>query len=289
MNKDMKKEIFIISGMSGAGKSTALNFLEDFNLETVDNLPLNLLIPTIHESDNKHRLAFGIDIRTRDFNFKNFNEKVINLISEKNLEIKIIFMECNNFTLLRRYKESRRPHPLGKEKTLHELILTEREMLKPIKEKSDIILDTSDLIPYDLKSILLREIENSTNMTMNISLFSFGYKIGIPAESDLVIDVRFIKNPFYVHDLKKLSGLDKEVKEYIKNDAFYSTFIKNMTSFLELLIPKYEQEGKSYLTISFGCTGGQHRSVCVAEEIGKWLDTKKVKFNVNHRDLPSKG
>ena len=289
MNKDMKKEVFIISGMSGAGKSTALNFLEDYDFEIVDNLPLNLLIPSIHESNNKYRLAFGIDIRTRDFNFKNFNEKMRNLISEKNLKIKIIFLECNNFTLLRRYKESRRPHPLGKEKTLHELILKEREMLNPIKNKSDIILDTSDLIPYDLKSILLREIENTIDMSMNISLYSFGYKIGIPEESDLVIDVRFIKNPFYVHDLKKLSGLDKEVKEYIINDPFYPTFIKNMKSFLELLIPKYEQEGKSYLTISFGCTGGQHRSVCVAEEIGQWLNIQKIKFNINHRDLPSKG
>ena len=176
MNKYMKKEVCIISGMSGAGKSTALNFLEDYDVEIVDNLPLNLLIPSIHESVNKYRHAFAIAIRTRDFNFKNFNEKMRNLISEKNLKIKIIFLECNNFTLLRRYKESRRPHPLGKEKTLHELILKEREMLNPIKNKSDIILDTSDLIPYDLKSILLREIENTIDMSMNISLYSFGYK-----------------------------------------------------------------------------------------------------------------
>ena len=289
MNKDMKKEVFIISGISGAGKSTALNFLEDLDFEIVDNLPLNLLIPTIHESDNKYSLAFGIDIRTRDFNLKNFSEKLNSLLSEDNLKIKIIFLECNNFTLIRRYKETRRPHPLGKEKTLNELISKEREVLNPIKEKSDIILDTSNLIPYDLKSILLREIENTIDISMKISLFSFGYKTRIPEESDLVIDVRFLKNPFYIHDLKSLSGLDNKVKEYIKSDPFYPTFIKNMKSFLTLLIPKYEQEGKNYLTISFGCTGGQHRSVCVVEEIGKWLNEETIKFNINHRDLSSKG
>ena len=271
--------------MSGAGKSTALNFFEDLDFETVDNLPLELINRTIKGSGNKNRFAFGIDIRTRDFNFENLKNKINNLLLNNTLIVKVFFIECDDDTLIRRYKETKRPHPLGKENTLSNSIKAEREYLLPLKKIANVLIDTSKLTPYELRRKIIKETGNTKNVKMHISLLSFGYKIGIPEESDLVVDVRFLRNPFYLQELKNLSGLNKEVKKYITCDPFYSTFINNLKYFIKPLIPKYEYEGKNYLTISIGCTGGQHRSVCVIEEIGNWLDLNGIKFDINHRDL----
>ena len=274
------KHIIIVTGLSGAGKTTALNILEDMSYYTIDNLPLGLEKSLLDTEIEK--LAVGIDIRT----FKNTKDffTFINFIKESGVKMDIVFIEAHEAIILGRYTLSRRAHPL-KEVTLLRSILKEKKILFPIREIADLIIDTTEIKTVDLekrfkKFILAKDGEN-IDININIHIQSFGYKYGIPTDSDLMFDVRFIPNPYYIEKLKELNGFDEEVKEYVLSQKESGKFYSKLLPLLEFLIPQYIKEGKKHLTISIGCSGGQHRSVTFVNKLAEDLKNSKVLKHIN--------
>ena len=274
------KHIIIVTGLSGAGKTTALNILEDMNYYTIDNLPLGLEKSLLDTEIEK--LAVGIDIRT----FKNTKDffKFINYIKETGVKMDIIFLEAHEAIILGRYTLSRRAHPL-KEVTLLRSILKEKKILFPIREMADLVIDTTDTKAVELekrfKKFILAKDEENIDVNINIHIQSFGYKYGIPTDSDLMFDVRFIPNPYYIEKLKELNGFDEEVKEYVLSQKESEEFYSKLLPLLEFLIPQYIKEGKKHLTISIGCSGGQHRSVTFVNKLAEDLKNSKVLKHIN--------
>ena len=274
------KHIIIVTGLSGAGKTTALNILEDMNYYTIDNLPLGLEKSLLDTEIEK--LAVGIDIRT----FKNTKDffKFINYIKETGVKMDIIFIEAHEAIILGRYTLSRRAHPL-KEVTLLRSILKEKKILFPIREIADLVIDTTDTKTVELekrfKKFILTKDEENIDVNINIHIQSFGYKYGIPTDSDLMFDVRFIPNPYYIERLKELNGFDEEVKEYVLSQKESKEFYSKLLPLLEFLIPQYVKEGKKHLTISIGCSGGQHRSVTFVNKLAEDLKNSKVLKHIN--------
>ena len=274
------KHIIIVTGLSGAGKTTALNILEDMNYYTIDNLPLGLEKSLLDTEIEK--LAVGIDIRT----FKNTKDffKFINYIKETGVKMDIIFLEAHEAIILGRYTLSRRAHPL-KEVTLLRSILKEKKILFPIREIADLVIDTTDTKAVELekrfKKFILAKDEENIDVNINIHIQSFGYKYGIPTDSDLMFDVRFIPNPYYIEKLKELNGFDEEVKEYVLSQKESGKFYSKLLPLLEFLIPQYIKEGKKHLTISIGCSGGQHRSVTFVNKLAEDLKNSKVLKHIN--------
>ena len=274
------KHIIIVTGLSGAGKTTALNILEDMNYYTIDNLPLGLEKSLLDTEIEK--LAVGIDIRT----FKNTKDffKFINYIKETGVKMDIIFIEAHEAIILGRYTLTRRAHPL-KEVTLLRSILKEKKILFPIKEIADLIIDTTEIKNVELekriKKFILAKDEENIDVNINIHIQSFGYKYGIPTDSDLMFDVRFIPNPYYIEKLKELNGFDEEVKEYVLSQKESGKFYSKLLPLLEFLIPQYIKEGKKHLTISIGCSGGQHRSVTFVNKLAEDLKNSKVLKHIN--------
>ena len=274
------KHIIIVTGLSGAGKTTALNILEDMNYYTIDNLPLGLEKSLLDTEIEK--LAVGIDIRT----FKNTNDffKFINYIKESGVKMDIVFIEAHEAIILGRYTLSRRAHPL-KEVTLLRSILKEKKILFPIREIADLVIDTTDTKTVELekrfKKFILAKDEDNIDVNINIHIQSFGYKYGIPTDSDLMFDVRFIPNPYYIERLKELNGFDEEVKEYVLSQKESGKFYSKLLPLLEFLIPQYVKEGKKHLTISIGCSGGQHRSVTFVNKLAEDLKNSKVLKHIN--------
>ncbi|WP_294728204.1 RNase adapter RapZ [Fusobacterium nucleatum] len=274
------KHIIIVTGLSGAGKTTALNILEDMNYYTIDNLPLGLEKSLLDTEIEK--LAVGIDIRT----FKNTKDffKFINYIKESGVKMDIIFIEAHEAIILGRYTLTRRAHPL-KEVTLLRSILKEKKILFPIREIADLVIDTTDTKSVELekrfKKFILAKDEENIDVNINIHIQSFGYKYGIPTDSDLMFDVRFIPNPYYIEKLKELNGLDEEVKEYVLSQKESKEFYSKLLPLLEFLIPQYVKEGKKHLTISIGCSGGQHRSVTFVNKLAEDLKNSEVLKHIN--------
>ncbi|ATV05788.1 RNase adapter RapZ [Fusobacterium vincentii] len=274
------KHIIIVTGLSGAGKTTALNILEDMNYYTIDNLPLGLEKSLLDTEIEK--LAVGIDIRT----FKNTKDffKFINYIKESGVKMDIVFIEAHEAIILGRYTLSRRAHPL-KEVTLLRSILKEKKILFPIREIADLVIDTTDTKTVELekrfKKFILAKDEDNIDVNINIHIQSFGYKYGIPTDSDLMFDVRFIPNPYYIEKLKELNGFDEEVKEYVLSQKESGKFYSKLLPLLEFLIPQYVKEGKKHLTISIGCSGGQHRSVTFINKLAEDLKNSKVLKHIN--------
>ena len=272
------KHIIIVTGLSGAGKTTALNILEDMNYYTIDNLPLGLEKSLLDTEIEK--LAVGIDIRT----FKNTKDffKFINYIKETGVKMDIIFIEAHEAIILGRYTLTRRAHPL-KEVTLLRSILKEKKILFPIREIADLVIDTTDTKAVELEKRFKKFIlaKDEDNIDINIHIQSFGYKYGIPTDSDLMFDVRFIPNPYYIEKLKELNGFDEEVKEYVLSQKESGKFYSKLLPLLEFLIPQYVKEGKKHLTISIGCSGGQHRSVTFVNKLAEDLKNSKVLKHIN--------
>ena len=272
------KHIIIVTGLSGAGKTTALNILEDMNYYTIDNLPLGLEKSLLDTEIEK--LAVGIDIRT----FKNTKDffKFINYIKETGVKMDIIFIEEHEAIILGRYTLTRRAHPL-KEVTLLRSILKEKKILFPIREIADLVIDTTDTKAVELEKRFKKFIlaKDEDNIDINIHIQSFGYKYGIPTDSDLMFDVRFIPNPYYIEKLKELNGFDEEVKEYVLSQKESEEFYSKLLPLLEFLIPQYIKEGKKHLTISIGCSGGQHRSVTFVNKLAEDLKNSKVLKHIN--------
>ena len=280
----------VVTGLSGAGKSAAIRALEDLGYLCVDNLP-TVLIPTLADLDpgegaRPDAIAVVVDARDRSFPDR-FSGVFKELRARGRLQTWLIFLDASDAALLRRFSETRRPHPLAPAGSVIEGILTERERLRPIREMSDLVLDTSDLTVHELRRAFGELAEGRDGRArLTATLLSFGYKHGVPPESDLLFDVRFLPNPYFVPDLKRLSGLDPGVRDYVCAADTAGPFLEKTADLLEFLLPRYIHEGKSYLTIGVGCTGGRHRSVVIAEKLEARLSTVDgVRWRVRHRDV----
>jgi UPF0042 nucleotide-binding protein len=280
----MKQRVFIITGMSGAGKSQALKCFEDFGFYCIDNLPVKL-IPALSDLIKKEKyfknIALGLDIREAKF-FKNLIES-IRTIEKLGMDNKIIFMDSADEVLLQRFSETRHRHPLGK--NISKAIKEERKILCELKERADKVIDTSKLTLGELKEMLSSLLELKKTKEVKISVLSFGYKYGLPIDADLVFDVRFLPNPYYVKALRYKTGLDKQVANYISRNVIYKKFLNSFLNQIKMLLPLYVKEGKSYLTIAIGCTGGKHRSVFLAHKIAENLSAMNYSVSEYHRDI----
>jgi UPF0042 nucleotide-binding protein len=275
----------ILTGLSGAGKTIALNAFEDSNYFCVDNLPTSLIktfVHLCHMTPDIPRIAVGIDIRERKFSV-NLSETIASLSSDT-YKIMIIFLEAKDDVIIRRFKETRRPHPLGY-KDLRKSIKEERKMLSDIRNAADRVIDTSLLTSHQLRKIIIQEYSGEKEKPMEVSLVSFGYKYGIPEEVDLLFDVRFLPNPNFIRELKPFDGTTQKIKKFIFAKEETRFFLDKLYPLLGFLIPRYKEEGRNYLTIGIGCTGGKHRSPAITEEIKKVLKKQKLNVSVVHRDI----
>ncbi len=278
----------IVTGMSGSGKTTAMAVLEDMGFFCIDNIPVKLIprfIEIIKDSkEDIKNIALSIDVRGRGF-FTGLSDELRALKATKN-KVTIIFLDSNDSVLFKRYSETRRKHPLAHDMPIEEGFALERKYLKEIKNQADRILDTSNFTVHDLKKELKSLVQQSTqSKSMTIILQSFGYRFGIPVDSDIIFDVRFIRNPYFVPELKHCTGLDKSVIDYVKGDDVTTRFLDIIKRFMEFAVPLYDAEGKSYLTISFGCTGGRHRSVTIVDEVKNVITALGYTPIVRHRDI----
>jgi UPF0042 nucleotide-binding protein len=275
----------MVTGVSGAGHSTALKALEDLGYEAVDNLPLFLLSGLTADTDRAGRpIAIGVDSRTRDFSVRALTDWLARLKSVPGREVRLVFLDCSDEALRRRFSETRRRHPLALDRPVRDGIRHERRLLGPLRELADVAIDTTDLAIGDLKRVLRGHFALDGHPEAAISVISFAYRNGLPREADLVFDVRFLQNPHYVPALRSLTGRDRAVARYIDGDPDLAPFFEGLTGMLLPLLPRFEQEGKSYLTIAIGCTGGKHRSVLVAERLAVWLRRHGRAAIVRHRD-----
>ncbi|MFU2157485.1 RNase adapter RapZ [Caldisericum sp. AR60] len=280
----------IITGLSGAGKTKTVGVMEDLGYYCIDNLPptlINDFIKIAQSTEGKiNKICAVIDIRSKDF-LKQFPQIVRELKKREDINIKIIFLEASVETLVKRFSETRRKHPFDETTsvTLEEKIKEEMNCLMPIKEMADIVLDTSNFKVQDLKRKIIEILTLPKEKALHITIITFGYKYGVPLQSDLVFDLRFIPNPFYEEELTLKSGLNKEVQDFVLSFDETKEFLNKLMDFLLFLIPYYIKEGKSYLTISLGCTGGHHRSVAVGKILSLKLKEKGFNVSVVHRDL----
>ncbi len=286
------KRILLVTGMSGAGKSTALRTLEDLGWEVVDNLPLSLLDHLLSTPPSKgvgrgrRPLAIGIDTRTRDFDAEQIVQQIKVLASDHEFPIETLYFDCAGTELQRRYSETRRRHPLASDRPATDGIAAERALLVPLRRWSDYIIDTTDTDPPALQQ-QIRERFGGSGPGLNVHVMSFGFARGLPRNADTVFDLRFLKNPHWEDSLRPLTGLDLAVGDYIATDPGYDAAIAKIEDLLLTLLPRYEAEGKSYVTVAFGCTGGRHRSVHVAERVAARLRAEGFSPTVEHRDLAS--
>lgn len=281
------KDFVIITGISGAGKTKASEFLEDIGYFCIDNLPLNLIEKFVEifkkGVSQIKKVSITLDIRESEFE-KNF-PIIIEKLKKDGIDPFIIFLEADQETLIKRYKETRRKHPLYSEEGLLSSIKIEKEKLSFIRNLSDVIIDTTDMSLSDLKGKLTETLLEKKESMLSITIITFGYKYGIPIDSDLIFDVRFLPNPFYLDKLRDTTGLDDEVKNFVLSHETTKGFISRFKELILFLIPEYIKEGKVSLIISFGCTGGKHRSVVIGEEVKKILENYGYKTTIFHRDI----
>lgn len=278
--------VVIVTGMSGAGRSTALKALEDLGYEAVDNLPIPLLSGLLTPGTGGGRpLAIGVDARTRDFGAAPFLEELDGLIGRASLKIRLLFLDCDSEVLQRRFSETRRRHPVAPDRRVTDGIMRERDLLAPLRDRASEVIDTTDMAIGDLKRLLDSNYALERTPGLAVFVTSFAYRNGLPHEADLVFDVRFLRNPHYDEELRPMNGLDRPVGDFIEDDPDLEDYFRNLTTLLAPLLPRFEAEGKSYLTIAVGCTGGKHRSVYTAERLGAWLTGEGKRVSISHRDL----
>lgn len=284
---DPRHELVILTGLSGSGKASALKAFEDLGFYAVDNLPIDLLTPfaeLVAQSVEITRAALVVDVREGQR-----IERFPTILRElrKRLSTTVIYLEASEAALLRRFSETRRPHPLGREAMVAQAIRAERTLLDPVRNVADILIDTTNFNVHELRAYVQNQFERgSDGKSMLVSAVSFGYKNGVPLEADLVFDVRFLPNPHFVPEFRHLTGRHPKVIAYIRKFEQTKEFLDRVTDMLLFLLPNYIHEGKSYLTVAFGCTGGQHRSVMIAEEVRKRLAQQGYRVKTAHRDMP---
>lgn len=283
----------VVTGMSGGGKSTALKMLEDAGFYCVDNLPLSLVEKFVElismPNSEISKVVLGLDVRS-DQSFKDAT-RVLKQLKDKGYSFEILFMDANDSVLIKRYKETRRIHPLAADGMLEDGVKMERRVLDDIKRNADYVIDTSNLLTRELKEELDRIfVGNGEYNSLMVTVMSFGFKHGIPADADLVFDVRFLSNPFYIDEMKRKTGNDKEVQDYVMSFKEAGQFLEKLADMIKFLMPNYVKEGKYRLVIAIGCTGGKHRSVTLANELYKRLkDEGKYGIKLYHRDVSAQG
>ncbi len=281
--------LVFVTGLSGSGRSTVAKCFEDLGYYCVDNLPMPLLRQLVASPQSyiadRHRIAVVADIRTPGFASE--APKLFESIDRGRLRPTIVFLEASDDSLLRRFSETRRPHPFSDALPVPECIRREREMLRELRGAADLVLDTSDWSIHDIRSLIYREFgrEAGHEPAMMVTLVSFGYKFGLPHGSDLVVDVRFLPNPHFVAELRPFTGKDPAVRAFLEERSEFRDFVGRFSDLLRYLLPRYQQENRSYLTISVGCTGGQHRSVAVVEALEKGLAAAGWVVRIQHREL----
>jgi UPF0042 nucleotide-binding protein len=272
--------LLIVTGLSGAGMSTALKDLEDMGYEVFDNFPPALVAPLVKDGENRKRpVAVGIDARARGFGADAV------LAMTRHLGARLLFITADDAVLQKRFTETRRRHPLAKDRPVAAGIQKEQELLGPLRAAADMVIDTTDLSVHDLKRVLHGHFGLEGRRPLTVTLMSFGYRFGVPREADIVMDIRFLKNPHWEKELRPLTGLDAPVGAYIQRDENFAPFLARFQTLVEPLLPLYAREGKSYLTIAIGCTGGRHRSVFAAETLKPWLDRQDFPATILHRDV----
>ncbi|MDD2510202.1 MAG: RNase adapter RapZ [Syntrophomonas sp.] len=284
--KNEELQILIITGLSGAGKTQAINCLEDIGFYCVDNLPPALLFKFVElsmQSAGIKKVALVIDVRGGDF-FPDLS-LILEELEDSQINYQIIFLEASDEVLVRRFKESRRRHPLASSSRLLEAIQEERRILQELRGKAHLLIDTSNLSPRELKEKLDCRFSEDESVRFSASIVSFGYKLGLPMDSDLVFDVRFLPNPFYDPMMRTMTGKDSMVIDYVLDSSVTKSFMRRFLNLLKYLIPYYIKEGKTNLAIAIGCTGGQHRSVVLADYTGKQLEKMGYNVIVRHRDI----
>jgi len=270
----------LVTGLSGAGMSSTLKQLEDLGYEVFDNFPLTMVAPLLaDQSGNGGPVAIGIDSRTRGFTI----DAISDIVAETGAAL--VFLTCDETELLRRFTETRRRHPVAKDRPAGAGIKLEQNLLYPLRERASLIIDTSMMSVHDLGRVISGHFALRDAPRLTITLMSFGFRHGLPREADMVFDVRFLQNPHWVPELKPLTGLDVAVGDYVAQDPGFASFTANVQALLQPLLPRYAQEGKSYLTIAIGCTGGRHRSVYTAETLRQALTEHGITAYIQHRDI----
>ena len=280
----------LVTGLSGAGKSTALAALEDIGFTVVDNLPLAMLDGFVGlggggGSRGDRPVALGIDVRARDFDMAAMEAAVRRILARSDVDARLIFLDCDDEILVQRYSETRRRHPLARERPVLDGVLLERQTIAPLRRLADPVIDTSDETVHTLRRRVQDHFADKGRRQLSVFVESFGFGHGLPRHADLVFDVRFLRNPHYVESLRPTTGLDAQTGDYIAGDPDFQPFFERLTGMLDLLLPRYRAEGKSYLTIAIGCTGGRHRSVYVAQRTAAWLSGMDWPHTLRHRDM----
>ncbi|HEX2885421.1 RNase adapter RapZ [Vineibacter terrae] len=280
----------MITGLSGAGRATCLRALEDSGYVAVDNLPLPMVSalfrPAPGTPNESYPVAIGIDVRTRGFDAARVLACVHELRRRDDLDARLLFLDCDNDVLLRRFTETRRSHPLAQDRPVLDGIIDERRRLGGLRDHADMTIDTSLLGPHELKRLLQGQFGQASPGLL-VSVMSFSYRRGLPREADLVFDARFLRNPYWDPALRSFSGQDPPVRRYVARDPDYTGFVTGLQNLLDSLLPRFEREGKSYLTVAVGCTGGRHRSVVVAEQLADRLRRQGRPLVLTHRDIDS--
>jgi len=285
---ESKRQLVIVTGLSGAGKSAVLHSFEDLGYQAVDNLPLTMVVSLLDDSNSKGEtgpVAVGIDSRTLHFSPDLFAETVTHLRTRGDIKLHVLFMDASDDELMKRFSETRRPHPLGDVQLLRAAIKQERDIMTAVRQHIDGIVDTTTRTATETRRIIRRRFAADMQPRLIVTFMSFGFAHGVPRDADMVLDVRFLRNPHYIDDLRPLTGRDKKVANYVRADTGFGEFSNKVEDLLSFLLPRYRDEGKSYLTVAFGCTGGRHRSVATAETLAGCEALSDMAVNLYHREL----
>ncbi|SLN74541.1 RNase adapter RapZ [Ruegeria meonggei] len=280
-----QRRIVLVTGPSGAGRSTAIRVLEDLGFEAIDNLPMGLLLRLLDGPQSDQPMALGIDARNRDFSTIGFIELAVKLRRMENVDLTTLYLDCSDEVLVRRFSETRRRHPVAAEAGPETGVRQEKELLAPIREIADTLIDTSTLNVHQLREEVDRWFAPKDGRHLAVSIESFSYKRGLPRGLDMVFDCRFLANPYWRPDLRAEDGRNPDVARYVQADMNYAPFFDRVVDLLKLLLPAFRAEGKAHLSVAFGCTGGQHRSVAIAEAVAKALAEEVQQVAVRHREM----
>jgi UPF0042 nucleotide-binding protein len=277
--------VVFVTGPSGAGRTTAINALEDLGFEAIDNLPLSLLPRLLEGPPPERSLALGTDARNRDFSAKRLVAEYERLAASPGLQADLLYLDCDAVTLQRRYSETRRRHPLAPDDDPANGIARDRDLLGPLKGRASVLIDTTNLTPHDLRNEMARLFAPGSGATLSVTVTSFSYRRGLPTGADLVFDCRFLRNPHWDPDLRDRDGRDGVVRAYIEADPRFAEFEQQISAMLDLLLPAFRDSDRSHLTVAFGCTGGKHRSVAIAEKLASHLADGGWQVSKRHRDV----